>query len=173
MVSRTVLLWRLLLPKYVSWALEQPASSLMEQRPRVLEIKQMAVNQVDSFAGWFQTFAYMGSYGHKTPKPSKFYCNEEWIQKLGKSSYKRKRVDDADRLATAVGGRVNGNKNNLKLSQAYPKAFGKAVQGAFERRTATWKLEQDEDSATTGSEDEWTDVGLQPLISELGLRRRA
>ena len=145
----------------------------MEQHPRVLEIKQMAVNKEDSFAGWFQCFAYMGSYGHKTPKPSKFYCNEDWIQKLAKSNYKRQRVDAADRLATVVDGRVNGNKNNLKQSQAYTSAFGKAVQGAFERRTATWKLEQDEDSATTGSEDEWMDAGLQPLISELGLRRRA
>ena len=91
-----------------------------------------------------------------------------------RSYYKRKKVHDDDRLATVVDGRVNGNKDNLKNSQAYTREFGEAVHESFQCRRASWNLDEDEASVSSGEElDDWADAGLLPLVNELQLHRLA
>ena len=86
MVSRMCLLICFLSARFISWILEQPASSLMVHHPRMRQIKEFS--KVESGAGlseFHEVKTSMGAFGAATRKPSKLYSSEKWIAKLERS----------------------------------------------------------------------------------------
>jgi hypothetical protein len=124
MVSRVAILLMILSARGVVWALEQPASSVMQYHPRFQEVLRIFnVHQVT---------LDMGAYGGCTRKPSVLYSIAPEICEM----YKRAAADQVFSVSLvtkdAEGG-VTGSKAALKHSQCYPPEFAKQLAAWFVR----------------------------------------
>jgi hypothetical protein len=128
MLARTVLLITFGIARLIAWGLEQPSSSILPQTRRFKKLKQLSV-QFPKLAPFHEVYMYMGNYGANTEKPTKLWSSEPWIGSFAGRRpvhLQRRGIRDG---ATAVvhGTKVYGKRQELKASQAYPKAFGQAI----------------------------------------------
>ncbi|CAK0878342.1 unnamed protein product [Prorocentrum cordatum] len=132
----------------------------------------------------------MGRFGAPTAKPSWLYSAREFIQELpnyqGAKSYQPGQNMLVDMVKTSDGAvQINGN-HRLKGSQAYPKAFGKAVADLYmahraaELKTAGQALIQKSSSVkvrlardiatnTLTGKRRWAAADLKPVFGYLDL----
>ncbi|CAK0861834.1 unnamed protein product [Prorocentrum cordatum] len=116
MVSRVILLVRILHSRGVFWVLEQPMSSLMVHHPRFQEaIKDLGIHSVR---------IYMGNFGAKTEKGTTLYSNCPEVKGIGGQkrpthmhNNTKKLVDEFVDASGCI--KVTGN-SELKQSQASP-----------------------------------------------------
>lgn len=132
MVARCSLLALLCIAVGNSWALEQPASSLMVMHPAMAWIRSFDGQMTN--AAWYQCDTCMGAFGAKTVKPTKIYGNRQLVLALGRSQ--RGIRGDSSMVTTVkvnpeTGLRSTAGGPGLKETQAYTSGFGAAVLDAY------------------------------------------
>ena len=124
MVSRQALYLWLYLATGKFIVMEQPVGSLLEYHPRMAEIKKV-------FPIYRVTIS-MGGFGAASAKPTWLYSGHEFIQEIkhweGCATYNGPAVEVVSRVVSPNTGKIMimGGKD-LKATQAYPPAFGKAL----------------------------------------------
>ena len=107
----------------VTWVLEAPTGSTINYVgafSRLLEFVGFPMHHV----------AWLGFFGADSSKPVKLYSSHPWIRRV-----RSKRCDHAVKLCRTrvVRGKakVSGKSSLLRMSERYPRAFAKAVFGAY------------------------------------------
>ena len=151
-----------------SWVLEQPASSLMIEHPRMQQLKAYFKDR------WQETGFCMGAYGHQTLKPTKLYSCDACVQMLKKDvppELREKLTENEKKLASVdeIGGVTGGS--DLKSSQAYPMAYGAAVGKMFHtKRTSVQNVsDSDDDNDDFNPTDLWEDTKLCKMARWAGV----
>ncbi len=169
MVSRMCLLICFLSARFISWILEQPASSLMVHHPRMRQIKEFS--KVESGAGlseFHEVKTSMGAFGAATRKPSKLYSSEKWIAKLERSIPAGFRPDPQLQTSTvdAFGGVTGGR--DLQATQAYPDRYGQELLRVWRRHKRTkpshWPADDESEDSDEFEEDAWHDTNMDALV---------
>ena len=70
----------------------------------------------------YKVLTYLGAFGAESAKPVLIWSSLQEVEQL-----KRARPNNLEKLTTRDGDQVTGKNKMLKLSQAYPEGFGKAV----------------------------------------------
>jgi hypothetical protein len=159
MVSRMIVLLYLIVAQDSFFILEQPANSLMVKVPRMVQLKKRLGNH------WSSIHTYMGEFGGETPKPTRLWSNHKGIRNLVRtlnpSKYEKSNltVIDAEKKAAGIAA-VTGSKSELKMSQAYPLGYGKAVHELYATSSQQHTHPQDEEM------DEFEN-GCEPSASDL------
>ena len=169
MVSRMVLLILFLSARFIAWILEQPASSLMAQHPRMRMLKELnAHSGTAGLSEFHETNTNMGAFGAATKKPTKLYSSEKWVAQLSRSLPAGYKPDPKVQTVTIANGKVSGGKD-LKDTQAYPDGYGQELLRVWRasRRTAAQRWPQDDVSEDSDEfeEDDWQDTGMQKLAA--------
>ena len=104
----------------VTYLIEQPLSSLLDQVPHIVSVLDYTNATYD--------ITWLGAYGAFSPMCLKFYASCLWVSDL----YRPKPAKHLDRqLAVRKGKRVTGKRNALKASQVYPVLLGQVVGELF------------------------------------------
>ena len=122
MVSRCVVLLWLFYARNVWVVLEQPASSLLQEHPRVQEMLHQGLRL-------YRLHLHMKDYGAPTKKPSWLYSFHEWVCEIGDYQAEPQELYRGPKKEMAVkhGSSVTGCKD-LKDSQTYPRPFWSCPQ---------------------------------------------
>ena len=177
MVSRMVLLIRFLAGKFCQFALEQPATSLMDKTPRMKALSRCPKHLLNG--PWTKCQTYMAAYGTPIHKPTSLWSSGTWILDLIRSLPQnfQQRVKVTSKKVKNGKIAVTGNKVELKESQGYTDQFGRAVMKAFVKAKQS-ASEMDAASFDVDSEDEltndpWDDcmpAGVMKLLKARTLR---
>lgn len=128
MVARHLLLMALLEMKLVAHFTEQPASSLMPMHPLYRAFFR--------FFKWNTVQTWMGMFGGPSAKPHKIFSNVKYVQDLHRTLdrkvLKKKKSQMVIRRKVKGALQVSGGRD-LKSSQEYTVAFGKAVADMYEQ----------------------------------------
>ena len=137
------------------WALEQPASSLMESHPTLRWLASRAGTMIN--ADWHQSLTSMGAFNAQSLKRTKLYGNRRTVLALARHGVKNKGGRQANmdivRYGYAESGSLQGARRTvtkgtqLKETQAYTDEFGVAV---FETWLACGQGAAIEDSGCDG-----------------------
>ena len=125
MVSRLVVLIYIMSAMGVIWLVEQPANSLLQWHPRWQEL-------LASIDVW-RHHLFMGDFGGESAKPTWIYAPVPWVTDLERYRTKHTCGKVENNLqVTKVSTRADGSTavaggKDLKGTQAYPEAFGRAV----------------------------------------------
>ena len=104
----------------VTYTIEQPLSSLLDQVPHIVSVLD--------YTNAIYDITWLGAYGALSPKCLKFYASCRWVSEL----YRPKPASHPDhQLAVRKGKGVTGRRAALKASQVYPELFGQAVAQLF------------------------------------------
>ena len=114
MAVHAVLLFMLAWRRGLTMFLEQPASSLLGSFTPMQEFLQFAMP--------WQITTSLGAFEAETEKMIKLWSSSKRVAAL-----KRKRKSTGKTLAIKDENGITGKSKSLKLSQAYPTAFGHAV----------------------------------------------
>ena len=159
MVARMALLLLVLEARGCCWILEQPASSLMAFHPYLSWL-------FDNHANVFECRTSMGGFGAPTRKPTVLRSNRWWVSRLHRRAPALPESTTTIKSVCPITGRlqVTGNKNELKVTQVYPPAYGTALctewemwQPAIPERLIVNPPPQ----ATTN--DSWTLIGIDNI----------
>ncbi|CAK0883741.1 unnamed protein product [Prorocentrum cordatum] len=176
MVSRVMLLVRILQSRGVFWVLEQPASSLMVHHPRFQEL----INDMDVHS----VRMYMGNFGAETEKATILYSGSPEVKKIGGQKRRphlhcpNKLVDES---VDATGATKATGNSRLKMSQAYPRAFGFAIRKIWDEhkrifikrhrklqdQTLDAGLEVNAFDQPSNRKEHWADAKLDNVIKYL------
>ena len=127
---------------------------------------------------------YMGNFGSETEKGTLLYSGSPEVKKIGgqkrclRKHGLKKLVDETVDASGAL--KVSGNKR-LKQSQAYPRAFGRAIHEIWDEHNNIFikrhrKLQEQALDAGLGvnvfsqpdtRKERWTDAKLDPVIKYL------
>jgi len=176
MVSRMVLLILFLCARCVAWLLEQPATSLMAQHPRMVMLKELSERTV-GLTGFHEVHTSMGAFGAATKKPTRLYSSEEWVHEMRRAVPRDFARDPKKQtVKIAKGGKVTGGPD-LKETQAYPDEYGRALLRSWQRNLKTARHAYAEDEISEDSEefeeDAWADCELFNMLAGKGVRRDA
>lgn len=104
----------------ITYLIEQPLSSLLDQVPHIIKVLDLTEATYD--------ITWLGAYGGSSPKCLKFYTTCSWVSDL----YLPRPAPHPDRrLAVKKGKKVTGIRKALKASAIYPALFGAKVGQLF------------------------------------------
>ena len=121
MVTLLVFLYLVAWRRGVHIFMENPLSTIMHMFSPMMEFIDSCLKH--------KVTCYMGAYGGDTVKPLSIWSTTSKVARLWTKKPKMKK---AKKLSTTRAHGVDGNKKELKASQAYPLAFGKAVAAIFQ-----------------------------------------
>ena len=175
MVSRVCLLALLAAAKGMLWLIEQPRGSMMQSHPRMQML--LRVGRV------YRAHVCMRAFGASSQKPTWIYGNRDFIGELNHYTLPESRRSTRTVQMTRSWVDKDGKNcweggKDLKASQAYPAAFGKAVRAVWSSRRKMLQKEAEEmkkSAAVAGIEeamkkcihDSWADADLQSVINYL------
>ena len=174
MVSRMVVLLYLIIAQGSFFVLEQPANSLMAKVSRLLQLK-------DHLEGnWFPIHTYMGEFGGETPKATRLWSNHRGIRSLTRNldpkKFEKSNLTVVDQEKKAAGITcVTGSRNELKMSQAYPMGYGKAVHQLYATSSQqhTYPPEDEEEDSDldieSSNDNIWEDAWKSQIAAWLRL----
>ena len=179
-VARMTLLSLLALSRGATWALEQPASSLMNRTPHLKMLQNL--NPLCALGDWSEWYTEMGAYGACTKKPTKIWSFGsvfKGLQKfVDKSKFKARRTPATVKQGKRGKKQVTGT-SDLKLTQAYTPSFGRQVQRCWESgHELSHERFNDEDDAPTdieidfGESELWKHAGLGKACTHLKVPQR-
>ena len=172
MVSRMCFLILFSVVRKVHWLLEQPLSSKMQEHPKMRLLQRL---RDETVLDGHEAHGWMGAYGARTPKASKWEGSPAWVSKLGNSLTKSQLAclgDDQVVVRDATKGSVTGGKH-LKETQAYPHGYGQVVANLFgiafsKHEVPPCRLDRlSEISRKALLETDWSDMELGGLFSKL------
>ena len=145
--ARSALLMLLCACRHVWWALEQPATSLMEHHPAMKHLKRLASTVGGHFFAWSKVQTYMGAFAGDTCKPLNIYSNARWIASLARTKPREFQPTNTDTVVCTVsdtGRRQVTDGKGLKETQSYTKEFGEAVLDSYVFGAANEVLKHDD-----------------------------
>ena len=177
MVSRVCMLCWLALGCGKIWMIEQPRFSILECSRRMQELIQKT--------RVFRTTTSLGHFGAPTQKDIYLYSNYDRIDNVKHFAISGGAGDASKKLVRTkldASGKqlVTGNPSELKDSQAYPPAFGRAIlmlhHGFFEEQKQLAYILRSQSShcklhSATDLEDQWADAALDGVFSILEIKR--
>ena len=114
MVILLSLLFSVAFCRGVALFMEQPSSTVLHY--------MSPMNYVIKHCLPYKVLTYLGAFGAESAKPVLIWSSLQEVEQL-----KRARPTNLEKLTTRDGDQVTGKNKMLKLSQAYPEGFGKAV----------------------------------------------
>ena len=173
MVSRMVIMLRILTAMGVWWVLEQPAGSFMFRHRRMQDF--LRDNVV------WRSVVHMATFGALTSKPSWLYSNRSWCPDIAKLALRWSVAGDGHsplscQYENETGRKcVDGLPKALKESQQYTPAFGRAIADVYARHrrelqaTAHGSAEIPHDLwSVDADEDPWSDANMADVVAFLG-----
>ena len=158
------LLW--MLCRGSSWCVEQPASSLMTQHFRFIQVKRQCRS------AWRIIGTSMAAFGGETSKPTELYANCAWAEKQARPHERvidAKKVCEIDEFC-----QVSGISEDLKNTQTYPKDYGVAVARSYKESLAEINDEErwscsDATEDLMGELDDWNDANFGSVCAYVGV----
>lgn len=176
-VARMAFLIRMSAAKYGRFCLEQPASSLMKESPRMRDLQ--CEEEYLMNGPWTEAQTYMAGFGKSCAKPTALYASGEWVNGLIRCVPENYRASMATAAVTVnKSGRkiFTGDAKNLKESQGYTPEFGLCVYREFKKSQRTAEEFDFFDENPDGNDDVvitndlWEDVEGEQLCAHLGIR---
>ena len=175
MVSNMAVLTLWALSKKCSWVLEQPATSLMFQHPRLKQAKAILATINDPRFSFTAVDMCMGAFGSNSNKPSALVASSPWIRGLDVPLSAEDKLRIAENTEEIVvrddNGGITGGKD-LKGTQEYPRGYGEAVAKEWSQFLRD-PMEVSDDEPNfhfpQPTTDTWEDTSLHMVCQMLGV----